>query len=157
MELHVAPMTLADLPAVAALEAENPGAWTAVQLAGQLAESTGWHFVGRERAAGPVIAYVCGRLVLDEAEIFRLAVLAAHRRRGVGRHLLALALRELARRGARTCFLEVRAANRPVLALYEQSGFQALARRPGYYRDPLDDAVVMVNNGITEAPPGRSD
>lgn len=140
-------MTQADIPAVAGLEAENPGAWSAGQLEAELTGPGAWHFVGREPVTGQLAAYICGRLLADEAEIFRLAVQSSRRRRGVGVFLLAWTLAELDRRGVTSCFLEVRAANRPALALYQSCGFRLLSRRAAYYRDPLDDALVMVHNG----------
>ena len=45
--------------------------------------------------------------------------------------------------GAGQCFLEVRAANAPAIALYRRLGFAAAGVRRGFYRDPPDDAVVM--------------
>ncbi len=40
-------------------------------------------------------------------------------------------------------FLEVRSGNLAAQALYEKCGFKAIARRPNYYSDPREDAVVM--------------
>jgi ribosomal protein S18 acetylase RimI-like enzyme len=39
--------------------------------------------------------------------------------------------------------LEVRAASAGAIALYATLGFTQTGRRPRYYRDPEDDAVVM--------------
>ena len=67
----------------------------------------------------------------------------AARRKGVGAALLAGALAALKAEGADQCFLEVRAANAPALALYRRLGFASAGVRRGFYRDPPDDAVVM--------------
>jgi [ribosomal protein S18]-alanine N-acetyltransferase len=39
--------------------------------------------------------------------------------------------------------LEVRAGSAGAIALYERLGFVAVGRRPGYYRSPVEDAVLM--------------
>ena len=45
--------------------------------------------------------------------------------------------------GARAAYLEVRASNGVALALYARFGFREVGRRRGYYRRPVEDAVVM--------------
>jgi ribosomal-protein-alanine N-acetyltransferase len=37
----------------------------------------------------------------------------------------------------------VRATNRAAVALYGRAGFREVGRRRGYYRDPVEDAVLM--------------
>ena len=44
---------------------------------------------------------------------------------------------------ARMALLEVRAGNAPAQALYERLGFREVGRRPGYYSQPADDALVL--------------
>jgi len=39
--------------------------------------------------------------------------------------------------------LEVRASNDPARLLYEKLGFQQAGRRPGYYRNPREDALIL--------------
>jgi [ribosomal protein S18]-alanine N-acetyltransferase len=74
-----------------------------------------------------------------EREILNLAVHPSFRRRGIARSLLE---DELARsRGA--WFLEVRESNLAALALYESMGFHPSGRRPDYYLDPPESAIVM--------------
>jgi ribosomal protein S18 acetylase RimI-like enzyme len=46
--------------------------------------------------------------------------------------------------GTAEVLLEVRGSNAGALALYGQLGFEAVGRRPRYYRDPEDDAVAML-------------
>ena len=45
--------------------------------------------------------------------------------------------------GARVSFLEVRAGNVPAIGLYAAEGFKEIDRRKAYYRDPVEDAVIM--------------
>ncbi len=89
---------------------------------------------------GSLLGFVVARLVAPgECELLNLAVEPAARRKGIARSLLLEAIA-----GAPGAwFLEVRASNRAAIQLYESAGFRAVARRPGYYRDPAEDAIVM--------------
>ena len=49
----------------------------------------------------------------------------------------------LAKKGVHSLALEVRASNAPAIALYEQLGFQQVGRRPNYYRNPKEDALIL--------------
>jgi ribosomal protein S18 acetylase RimI-like enzyme len=75
-----------------------------------------------------------------------VAVREAYRRNGIAHLLLERALEEGKRLGATTAFLEVRCGNLAAQALYEKCGFKAIARRPRYYSEPLEDAVVMTRS-----------
>ena len=143
-----------DLPALAALEAAcftHP--WTEAQIAEEMAvERPGGVFVleAAARREGPagLWAYCAFRLVLDEMHVMNVAVAPKARRRGLARRLLHFALRRAARAGARTGFLELRAGNREALGLYESLGFRPLSRRRAYYRQPVEDALVLVLEGL---------
>lgn len=71
-----------------------------------------------------------------ESELLQVEVAEAYRRRGLGRALLAEALRG-------TVFLEVRESNSTAIALYSTLGFLATGRRKDYYSEPREDALVM--------------
>lgn len=90
-----------------------------------------------------VAGYVIARAIVDEGEILNLAVAPPHQRRGVGRLLARRALDELSARGARAVYLEVRESNTAARRLYESLGFEAVARRPNYYRQPVEAALVL--------------
>ncbi len=81
--------------------------------------------------------------MLDEAEILNLGVAEPVRRRGIARALVRSLLAEFSGRGVRTVFLEVRESNRPARRLYESFGFREVGRRSRYYRQPVEDAVVL--------------
>jgi ribosomal-protein-alanine N-acetyltransferase len=81
--------------------------------------------------------------MVDEAHITTFGVHPDWRRQGIGRQLL-LNLVELARTiGARRMTLEVRASNDGAQALYRAYGFEEVGRRPRYYTDDGEDALVM--------------
>lgn len=93
---------------------------------------------------GRVIAYVLGRIIPPEGEIYRVAVVPERRERGVGYRLLDYAVKTSRGRGLETLFLEVRSKNLPALALYRAYGFEKAGLRKGYYKNPDDDAIVML-------------
>jgi ribosomal-protein-alanine N-acetyltransferase len=84
-----------------------------------------------------------GRQVGDEGEILNLAVTPAQRRKGEGGALLDGVLKEFAARRVSRVFLEVRESNETGIAFYSKHGFAKTGRRPGYYRDPEEAAIVM--------------
>ncbi len=97
-------------------------------------------------AAGNRHGFALGRAIAGEAELLTLAIAPEHRRRGLGRHLLASFEREARRRGARSAFLEVSADNIPAIALYAAAGYREAGRRSGYYRHGNSiaiDAILM--------------
>jgi ribosomal-protein-alanine N-acetyltransferase len=81
--------------------------------------------------------------VADEAEILNLAVRRQNQRRGEGHALLSAVLGQLHRRGVNKVFLEVRESNEAGISFYEKMGFAETGRRPGYYREPEEAAVLM--------------
>jgi [ribosomal protein S18]-alanine N-acetyltransferase len=78
------------------------------------------------------------------AELEDIVVAADCRRAGIGRALCSAVLDWCRLQGATEAVLEVRAANAAAIALYKLLGFEQSGRRPGYYRDPEDDAVTML-------------
>jgi ribosomal-protein-alanine N-acetyltransferase len=97
----------------------------------------------RGSVSGEIAGYCAFRVVVDEMEMLSLAVKPEWRRQGLGRWLARLAFALGARRGARTAFLEVRSGNEPALGLYASLGLEEAGRRARYYRDPVEDAVVL--------------
>ena len=95
---------------------------------------------------GRVIAFLIARQTADEAEILNLAVARANRRKGEGGALLIAAVNELHAQGAKRVFLEVRDSNAAGIAFYKKLGFCEAGRRPGYYRDPAEAAIVLEKN-----------
>lgn len=93
------------------------------------------------REGGPA-GFVLARVAADEAEIVTLGVVPAHRRRGIGRRLLAATAGEAAQRGAARLFLEAAETNLAARRLYAADGFREAGRRRCYYPDGTD-AVVL--------------
>jgi ribosomal-protein-alanine acetyltransferase len=86
--------------------------------------------------------FVIARTLDEEWEIENIAINDSARRRGLGSRLLG-ALLEMARtQGARRVFLEVRESNPAARALYRKCGLVESGRRPRYYRNPEETAVL---------------
>jgi ribosomal-protein-alanine N-acetyltransferase len=140
-----------DLDAVATLEARcfnNP--WTREMLGRELGQSDVAHVFVLRLPGTPVAAFCSCWIVADELHINTVAVDPAHRRLGLGTHLIRQVMREAARRGATRATLEVRASNEPARRLYETLGFAVAATRAGYYTHPEEDALVLWKEGLTE-------
>ncbi len=90
--------------------------------------------------AGAVLGFIVSRgTAASEREILNLAVAPEHRRRGVATLLVA---DEIAK-APLDLFLEVRESNEAARTLYERCGFRLVGRRPGYYEEPPEAAIVM--------------
>ena len=94
---------------------------------------------------GEVIAYILGRIIPPEGEIYRIATAPDHRKRGVAYRLLDYAVKCERGHGLEVLFLEVRSQNTPARALYKAYGFREMGIRKKYYKNPVDDAIVMLH------------
>jgi ribosomal-protein-alanine N-acetyltransferase len=92
------------------------------------------------------IAFVAGP-PHAEAEIHTIGVDPAHRRRGIGRALLAELL-AVADAEHATVFLEVRTDNEAARTLYESVGFAVVGLRKRYYRPSGADAHTMRREAV---------
>jgi [ribosomal protein S18]-alanine N-acetyltransferase len=108
----------------------------------ELCKSEGFLGFVSERA-GRVSGFVVGRQAADEGEILNVAVRRENRRKGEGQALLSAVLEQLHRRGVKRVYLEVRESNENAVAFYQEQGFAKTGRRPGYYREPEEAAVLM--------------
>ena len=93
---------------------------------------------------GKVVAYIIGRIIAPEGEIYRIATLPEYRGRGIAYRLLDYAYKTERGRGLEVLFLEVRSKNIPAISLYREYGFKQMGVRRGYYKNPDDDALIMV-------------
>ena len=83
---------------------------------------------------------------MEEADITNLAVKENARRKGVAELLLQEAKRITLKEGVIAFTLEVRVSNQAAIQLYEKHGFHSVGRRPGFYEDPKEDALIMWDN-----------
>ncbi len=135
--LALRPATMADLPAVMALEGESfSRGWSASSWGEEIDRH--WVVVADGDPLLGVIAMSC---LDDVADLLRVMVAPSSRRQGIGRRLVDDGLEWAGSQGAGSVMLEVSAANLGAIRLYEDCGFGPIARRVGYY-GPGDDALV---------------
>lgn len=87
--------------------------------------------------------FIVARLLAGELHVNNVAVRPVFRRHRIGSSLLEKTLEVARRYGATVAHLEVRAGNEAAQRLYARCGFRATGRRRGYYRAPVEDAVLM--------------
>jgi ribosomal-protein-alanine N-acetyltransferase len=138
----------AAIDAIVSLESEsftNP--WSRETLVWELQNSdvTRVHVLRDDSQA--IVAFCVCWIIFDELHINTLAVAPEFRQRGYATTLLRAVMTEAAGEGALKATLEVRASNAAALALYERLGFRVSARRPGYYTNPEEDALILWREG----------
>ena len=90
-----------------------------------------------------IVGYICYWLIADEMQILNLATAPQFRRKGVAAQLMTRAFSCCPPEQLSSVWLEVRAANRAAITLYQHYGFNKSGIRKAYYRDG-EDAIVMV-------------
>lgn len=141
-ELSVRKARESDLFAL--LEIENTAShdpWGERAILSQLSSPVGLSLVCEE--GGVVLGSLYLSLCAPEGEVLALAVLPAHRRRGIGRLLLENGMKMLKSGGACVLYLDVRESNAPAFSLYSSLGFRVCGRRRGFYSAPKEDAILM--------------
>lgn len=147
--LHYAAMTAADIDTVAAAEARlHVTPWTRDQFAESLA--AGHDALLARDTTGRLVAYGVTLTAVDDVDLLTLGVVPEMQRQGYGAALLGELMARAKARQAQRMVLEVRAGNRPALALYERLGFVEIGRRRGYYPAAKSSAGAA-------ATPGRED
>jgi ribosomal-protein-alanine N-acetyltransferase len=125
-------------------EASFSDPWSAASFAGYLSDSNvGRALVTVAQSGERVVGYSVMLFALPDADLANIAVAPTARGQGTGRLLLDRTLMAARAVGTRTVFLEVRASNGAAIKMYEAAGFAQFARRRRYYRDPVEDALVL--------------
>ena len=95
-----------------------------------------------------VVGYAAVFCSGDEGNLVSIGVDADHRNMGIATELLDIVYDMAAGRGVRSINLEVRESNLPAVRLYEQEGFEKAGKRPGFYRNPEEDALIYIKTLI---------
>jgi ribosomal-protein-alanine N-acetyltransferase len=141
---QIRPAVLADVDAVAAIEAaafSNP--WHPQTIRSLVAQGRARILVGEDPSEG-IVGYAVIWWALDQGELANLAVKEEYRGRGLGAALLERAMAEARAHQVESLFLEVRESNRKAQNLYLAWGFMQVAVRRDYYRNPREDALVLL-------------
>ena len=145
--LSISPMTEHHLEPVLAIErASFSRPWEKLAFLGELVCDHSRNFV----LSAPVpltpdaiIAYTCLRIVLDEIHLMKIAVAPASRERGIAYQFLKECMNLTTHREISSAFLEVRPSNTAGRRLYEKLGFEPVGKRPGYYPESGEPAIIM--------------
>lgn len=103
------------------------------------------NFSGSQRV---LLALGCTWSILDEAHIILLVVHPDYRQRSLGLAMVLELLDLAITRKANYATLEVKASNQTAIALYQKLGFTIAGRRPHYYEDTGEDALIMWRSGL---------
>ena len=141
--MEIIRMNESHVASVAAIEKECFGrdAWSEKSVAGELTNALALWLVAVEGET--VAGYVGSQTVCNETDMMNVAVTADFRRQGIGEKLVNALVEELKAMDSRCLTLEVRASNTPAQAMYEKLGFTEIGRRPRYYQNPKEDALIL--------------
>ena len=98
-----------------------------------------------------ILGFVGLWIMLNEAHIIAIAVRNNYRRLGIGEDLLIAIIEQAMQLSANVVTLEVRDSNDEAQELYNKYGFHVVGRRPRYYSDNNEDAVLMSTDSTTFA------
>ncbi len=115
--------------------------WSLELISSELEQKRGLYIVCE--IDSKVVGYINASVVLDEAQLNRIAVSETHRQKGIGTKLLCYLTNYLKSQSCTGVFLEVRSKNENAIKLYESFGFRTDSKRKNYYHKPDDDALLM--------------
>jgi ribosomal-protein-alanine N-acetyltransferase len=88
-----------------------------------------------------VVGFLEGSIVLDEAELYEIAIKNEYQGKGLSKKLMDYFLLHCKNNNVETIFLEVNTINNKAISLYEKYGFERYSIRKKYYGD--NDAILM--------------
>ncbi|MDD4050972.1 MAG: ribosomal protein S18-alanine N-acetyltransferase [candidate division Zixibacteria bacterium] len=138
----IRPMAEGDLEVVTAMEKDlfsDP--WPLSAFLDDLASDYSHPFV--VQLDNDVAGYAILWIGVDEGHLTNIAVDRKYQRKSIAKQLLSYILRFAAESGLAQVILEVRPSNTPAIFLYESFGFTRLGVRKRYYRNPVEDCLVM--------------
>ena len=135
-------MTLADVDAVHQIETLSiTPPWTKQGFVDGLANANAKFYVAERNQ---IVGYCGLYFAADEGEITNVAVSPECRGRGIADAIIEHVLMDTCVMGLSQIFLEVRASNIPAQGLYQKHGFVSQGIRKNFYREPKEDAIVMM-------------
>lgn len=143
MIYSVREMTEGDISKVAELETRLfSDSWSKSSLRSSLAQENVKMIVAVSEEK-QILGYHIFYMSLDEGDVARIAVHPEFRRLGIGEQLLEWMWNYCREVEIVRVLLEVRESNASAIALYQKHGFISLGMRKGYYKEPLENGVIM--------------
>jgi ribosomal-protein-alanine N-acetyltransferase len=90
-----------------------------------------------------LIGYICFWMFANEVQILNFAVHPDRRNKKAGLSLLNRLIEYCRPNGVTNIWLEVRPSNTAARRLYRKTGFKEIGKRPQYYPDTKEDAILM--------------
>lgn len=141
---QIKPYDPAMLPEIYAIEqASFTDAWSMDALSQTAAREDSLFLTVVDTETDTHCAFGCILTVANEGELVDIAVSPAYRGCGLGQMLMEALLAEVQKQQVEHIFLEVRQSNTPARRLYKKNGFVEIGVRKRYYREPVEDAVLM--------------
>ena len=97
-----------------------------------------------------LIGIACLWAILGEGHITMLGIHPDYQGQSLGKTLLYGLLKLAHQRQLEWATLEVRASNLVAISLYQKFGFKEAGRRPGYYQQPEEDALILWRSGLQQ-------
>ncbi|MCI8611023.1 MAG: ribosomal protein S18-alanine N-acetyltransferase [Clostridiales bacterium] len=119
-------------------------AWSKDMILSSIRQSCTQIWTAKDIQLSKIFAYAILYQAGDEGDIANIAVLPDYRRMGIGGMLLDTMLQHAKTADIRAVYLEVRQSNIPAIQLYLSKGFQEIGKRKKYYKNPTEDALLMV-------------
>src|SRR5580698_6801771 len=141
----IRPATPTDIPHIRSLERQTDLAahWAEREYAALFAAEAPKRLALIAGGGDDVSGFLIARCDVDEWELENVVVAPGNRRGGIGGRLVAALLHQAGEARATSVLLEVRESNQPALQLYKKFGFLETGRRPKYYDNPAEDALLL--------------
>ena len=144
--IRIAPFTVARIDEVLTIEKISfSDPWSREMFRSELEVGGGTYARIAERGK-TLVGYLLAVMIIDEAHLGNLAVVPSERRSGVGQRLLDDLLETAREKGVARVTLEVRESNQIARKFYYRNEFIDVAMRKNYYRNPVEDAIVMLRS-----------
>ncbi len=152
MNFSIRKMTIEDVPAVAQIDQMSFSLpWPEYSFRYEVSDNRAARCYVAVTDSGQIVAMIVSWFIIDELHIATLATHPDYRRQGIGARILTEALKDGSASGMRRAFLEVRVSNEAAQAMYRKFGFEVTGRRPRYYRDNGEDAILMTLEALERA------
>lgn len=151
--IKLMPLQNAHCEAVEKIARESlPEHWSLESIRDVLRYENNIFYVAYSTEDDQIIGFAGIMVIVDEAELLNIAIHPDFRRMGIGKVLMEQMIREAVKHGASRMLLEVRRSNSAARSLYSRFRFVEFFERKNYYKNPVEDAIIMERK-ISEAAP----